>query len=85
MELNEPVDVIMVCHSEKRRTDLYKIKWRHREYMVKEICMHQIHTMKGIPHHVYTLVAGNLWMKLVCNSQTFFWELQQVSDIEVVS
>lgn len=79
-EIHEPVSVILIYDCKKKKATPYKIKWRNRDYLVEEVCMHQIHNKEGIPHHNYSVRCGNTTLAISMNTQTLAWELEALSD-----
>ena len=78
--VNEKVSVITVFNQETGLVIPKKIRWRNRDYLIKNLAYyHRIHQGKNIIH-IFTVTDGNLDFRLSLDSLSLHWTLEEIYD-----
>lgn len=56
------------------------VKWKNRVYKIDKVGLHHTYKEGKILFHVFSVVSGSLFMKLVFNTENLLWKLEEVSD-----
>ncbi|MFH1244712.1 MAG: hypothetical protein V1487_04065 [bacterium] len=72
-KLSEPVSVIF------SHQPLF-LRWSTRDYHVSQIGLHHTFRDGRVLHHIYSVLAGDLFFRLNLNTDTLHWTLEEVSD-----
>ena len=72
-KLSEPVNVTF-SHQP------LSLVWSSRDYRVSQIGLHHTFRDGRTLHHIYSVVAGNLFFRLNLNTYSLHWTLEEVSD-----
>lgn len=74
MIIAEPVTVGLINNRPK-----YMI-WKGRSYKITQIGLH--HTLrKGLTlYHIYSVVAGSIFLRLKLNTENLTWKLEEITD-----
>ncbi len=72
-EISEPVIVGM-------STTPKWVKWRGRIYQVEKIGLHHTYREGRTLFHVFSVATNTLFMRLVLNSETLEWRLEEIHD-----
>lgn len=74
MTVNEKITVGMVDNLPK-----YMI-WKGKNYTINQIGLHH-HFMEGATlYHVFSVTAGDVFLKLKLNTGNLFWQLEEIND-----
>lgn len=71
--LSEPIRVVF-------DKEPLSLTWAGRGYVVSEVGLHHRYRDGIVLHHVFSVVAGNLFFRLDLNTDSLLWELKEVSD-----
>jgi hypothetical protein len=82
--ISEPVSVILTCPGPSR-SDLVgprplSLTWQNRDYIVTKQGLHHTYRSGRTLHHIYSVLAGDLFFRLNLNTDTLRWTLEEVSD-----
>ncbi|KKS14592.1 MAG: hypothetical protein UU80_C0029G0009 [candidate division WWE3 bacterium GW2011_GWA1_41_8] len=78
--LKAPISIFSFYdHKRKLFTPLVVI-WEGRKYKVSKIGYHHTYRSGRVLHHVFSVATKNLYFRLVCNTENFFWEVEEISD-----
>lgn len=61
-------------------TQIYKIRWRGREYSVRDIAYHHKVWQGRTRMHKFAVSTGSLDFRLNYDTENLFWVLEEVSD-----
>jgi hypothetical protein len=61
-------------------TEIYKIRWRGREYMIVKLAYHYKVWEGRIRVHKFAVSTGTLDLRLTYDTENLFWILEEVSD-----
>lgn len=75
--INEPVAVDLVSRTMGEAFP-YVVSWRKRRYMVTKIGLHHTAWQGRTLMHIYSVMAGGMFLKLNFDTQTLKWELVEV-------
>lgn len=79
--IQEKVEVILRFRLKpKPETEIYKIRWRGKEYLIKEIAYHHKVWEGRTRMHKFAVNTGNLDFRLNYDTENLFWVLEEVSD-----
>ena len=79
--IHEKVSVISVFSATTNKYVPYRLKWRGRVYKVTEVTLHNTHQDGRTLYHFFSVIAGNLYVRLKLNAKTLQWFLDEVSDV----
>ena len=80
--VNEPVSVKLVFQSAIKKTYPCSILWRGRLYQIQKIGLHHTYYQGRVLFHVFSVSDGNLFFRLLLNSESLHWWLEEISDGE---
>jgi hypothetical protein len=78
--INNPVSVSLNYDSKTQRVCPSEIIWHGREYQITKLGLHHTFCEGRTLYHVFSVAAGTLFFRLVLNSETLHWKLEQVGD-----
>ena len=61
-------------------TEIYKIRWRGREYMIMKLAYHYKVWEGRTRVHKFAVSTGTLDLRLTYDTENLFWTLEEVSD-----
>lgn len=74
MLIAEPVTVGLVNHMPK-----YVI-WKGRSYPISKIGLHHTFREGQTLYHIFSVLAGSLFLRLRLNTDNLQWRLEEISD-----
>lgn len=79
--IQEEVEVITRFRlTPKPATQIYKIRWRGREYPVRDVAYHHRVWQGRTRMHKFAVSTGSLDFRLNFDTENLFWVLEEVSD-----
>lgn len=81
-KIKAPITVISVFNHVKRFTKPLILKWDGNLYKIKNIGLHHSSRVGKTLYHVYSVTSDNLFFKIVLNTDSLSWELEEISDGE---
>jgi len=75
-KISEKVDVEMRFG---KKIELVSVHWGNRAYKVDRIGLHHTVSQGRTLFHVFSVVTDTLFMRLILNSQTLTWRLEEVA------
>lgn len=80
-KIQEKVEVILRFRlNPKPETQIYKIRWRGKEYTINELAYHYKVWEGRTRMHKFAVSTGNLDFRLSYDTENLFWLLEEVSD-----
>ena len=78
------VPVSVTTHFDHRRRKTYptSVLWEGREYPIKKIGLHHTFRQGRTLYHVFSAAGQTIFFKLVLNTDTLNWTLEEISDGE---
>lgn len=80
---NTPVSVTLHFDHRLRQVQPTLLVWHGREYRIKTLGYHHHYYQGKTLMHVFSVTTATLFFRLVLNTQTLHWRVEQVSDGEV--
>jgi len=78
--LSEPVSVELVFNHKTKQVLPRRLFWNGRLYPIERVGLHHTYRTGRALFHVFSLVGGELCFRLVLNTETLFWQLEEISD-----
>lgn len=78
--LSEPVSVVVTSSAFPSYVTPKKILWRGREYKVTKLGLHHVYKQGKTLFHVFSVATESLFMRLVLNTDTLFWKLEEIGE-----
>lgn len=79
--IHEKVEVVSIFHLDpKPNTEIFKIKWRGREYKIVKLAYHRKVRDGRTMIHKFAVSTGTLDFRLEYDTENLFWSLEEVSD-----
>lgn len=76
----EKVSVLSLYNHEKNRFTPYKMRWRLRDYFIKNLAYyHKIREGRNL-FHIFHVTDGNLDFKIRFDAENLNWTLEEISD-----
>jgi len=79
-KLSEPVSVNFTFDSEKCAVLPRHILWKGRVYSIKKVGLHHTYRQGRTLFHVFSVVSNTLFLRLILNTETLHWKLEEISD-----
>jgi hypothetical protein len=79
--IQEKIEVIIRFRLKPQpEIEIYKIRWRSRDYLVREIAYHHKVWLGRTRMHKFAVSTGSLDFRLNYDTENLFWMLEEVSD-----
>ena len=75
-----PIGVLSIYDSRRRKFFPYKLKWNNRYYRVDKVCYHHMIREGRTPIHIFHVTGGNLDFRISFNTETLTWNLEEIYD-----
>lgn len=75
-----PVSINYTYDAKKRRAIPRKLLWEGRVYTIKQIGHHHTFRQGRTLFHVFSVDTDTLFFRIVCNTDTLGWTLEEYSD-----
>ena len=79
-KMNERVSVSMIYDSVKQYVSPRSIVWKNRLYPVKKIGFHHTFRKGRTLFHVFSVSTPTLFFRLVLDTDTLRWKVEEISD-----
>lgn len=56
------------------------VKWKGRVYKIDKVGLHHTYKKGDTLMHIFSVVSGNLFMKLAFDTKNLSWELVEISN-----
>ncbi|MBI5044373.1 MAG: hypothetical protein HZC02_00395 [Candidatus Levybacteria bacterium] len=80
--MEEKASVITVYDAINGKTFPWRIKWRGRIYTITQIGNHHTLAHGNTLHHIFSVVADSMYLRLNLNTNTLSWKVEEASDGE---
>ena len=78
--IDEPVSVELIFNSSTSEVFPHLLRWRGRIYTIKTVGLHHRVKNGSTLLHVFSVSDGNLFFRLVLDTQSLHWKLTEVAD-----
>jgi len=82
--VNETISVSLVYDGKTKKSIPRSIVWKNRIYRVTKLGLHHTYKDGDKLLHVFSVVAGSLFFRLVFDTSNLHWKLTEIQD-ELVS
>jgi hypothetical protein len=79
-EINQPVDVLAWCNAQTRKILPYRIRWKGKEYQVKEVGYPHVKRCGRVLFYEVGVDVGSVDFCLEFNTEERVWILKTISD-----
>lgn len=80
IKINQPVSVNFYFESKNKISIPKVIIWNNRSYSITKIGLHHTYRQGTTLFHVYSVLSGNTFMRLLFNTENLHWTLEEVAD-----
>ncbi len=77
-KINEPVSVSLLSDYRTHRIVPMRFLWKGRDFRIERVGLHHVFTEGNVLYHVFSVVSGTTYFRLVLNARTLFWRLEEV-------
>lgn len=81
-KLNVPVSVVSSFDHKTRRVGPLRVLFEGREHKIIKVGYHHTYREGRTLYHVFSVVSETLFFRLVHNTDTLFWLLEEIADGE---
>lgn len=81
-KLNIPVSVTMHFDHKTRKIMPTEVLFEGHAHEIKKVGLHHTYRMGRVLFHVFSVVSESLFFKLVLNTETLAWNLEEIADGE---
>lgn len=81
-KLSMPVSVVTVFDHKKRLTVPRKILFEGSEHLVTRVGFHHTQREGRTLYHVFSVASDSMFFRLIYNTETLSWTLEEVDDGE---
>jgi len=79
-DIKAPITTYLLYDHRKNLALPVKLLWDGREYKITKLGLHYTYRTGNTLNHVFTVSTDSLAFKLVLNTDTLFWNVEQISD-----
>lgn len=79
-KIKSPLSVITTFDHKKRVVNPNIIKWDGKIYKIKKVGLHHTYKKGRTLFHAFSVNSDQLFFKIILNTETLFWELEEISD-----
>jgi len=79
-KISQPVSVSFAFDSKTKKVAPKWVVWEGRLYAIKKIGFHHTFREGRTLFHVFSVVTITLFFRLVLNTETLHWSLEEISD-----
>jgi hypothetical protein len=80
--VSAPISVLLHFDHRKRLVLPKHLNWEGRDYPVVKIGLHHTYRRGRTLYHVFSVQTDNLFFRLLLDTDTLFWRVEQISDGE---
>lgn len=82
-KFSEPVSVSLVFDHTQRHVYPHGVVWNGRKYSIIKVGLHHAYRVGKTLYHVFSVESETLFFRLVLDTETLHWTLEEVSDGEL--
>lgn len=79
-KMSEEVSVWLVYDHLKHQTLPKRMSWKGRVYLIDKLGLHHSFRTGRVLYHVFSVLAGELFLRLVFNTENLHWRLEEIAD-----
>jgi len=81
-KIDVPISATLIYDSTTRRVMPKSIVWNGRIYKIIKVGLHHTYRTGRVLFHVFSAVSDTLFFRLVLNTETLHWRLEEIGDGE---
>lgn len=81
-KIDSPVSVTLAYDHTKRRVFPKIVVWDGKVYQIVKIGLHHTYRNGRTLFHVFSVISDTVFFKIVLNTDTLHWRLEEVADDE---
>jgi hypothetical protein len=79
-KISIPISVSLIFDSAARKVIPKAVVWNGRVYKIVKIGLHHTYRAGRTLFHVFSVASDTLFFRLVLNTETLHWRLEEISD-----
>jgi hypothetical protein len=79
-KVDSSVSVSLIFDSKTKRVTPKALVWNGRTYPIVRIGLHHTYRQGRTLYHVFSVAGKTLFFRLVLNSESLHWKLEEISD-----
>jgi hypothetical protein len=79
-KINSEVSVKLVYNLKEKKVYPEEVVWNERVYPIVKLGLHHTYKKGRTLYHVFSVVSKTLFFKLILNTDTLYWRLEQIAD-----
>lgn len=79
-KISAPVSVGLLFDHKMRKCVPKWVKWEGKLYKIEKIGFHHTYREGRVLYHVFSVASKTLFFRLVLNTETLIWRLEELSD-----
>jgi len=79
-KINAPVSVNLSYDSLNKKVSINEVIWNNKIYPIVKLGLHHFFRRGRTLYHVFSVASENLFFRLILNSETLHWNLEQIAD-----
>ncbi len=80
-KISERVSVSFVYDAMKALSYPRTVVWNGRLYPITKVGLHHTYRQGSILFHVYSVLSGELYLRLTLDSESLVWNLEELTDM----
>jgi len=80
--IDAPISVTLAYDHRKRVSCPSKLLWEGREYTITKLGLHHTYRQGRTLMHVFSVSTKTMFFRLVLNTDTLSWRIDQIADAE---
>ena len=79
-KISAPVSVTLTFDHTKRKVSPSWVVWEGKRYPIEKVGLHHAFRSGRTLYHVFSVASKTLFFRLVLNTDTLGWRLEEISD-----
>jgi hypothetical protein len=79
-KISLPVSVTLAFDHKEMKVFPKWVVWNNRSYPILKIGLHHTYREGRVLYHVFSVVSRNIFLRLVLNTETLYWRLDEIAD-----
>jgi hypothetical protein len=79
-KIDQPVSVTLDFDCRRKVIFPSLLWWNNRPYSITEVGLHHTYKKGKVLYHVFSVVSGDLFFRLVLDTESLGWRLEEIAD-----
>jgi len=75
-----PISLTLQYDHHTKKTEIIGVLWEGRQYPIVKLGLHHTYRQGRTLYHVFSVAGQTLFFKLVLNTDTLHWTLEEIAD-----